>query len=260
MLFHQSHNSLTNYNFNAFFYTDTAWESHFHKNLELICVLEGSVNCIINGKEYTLFPGDYGLCLSYDIHSHTPSPGSLYWVLVFSEDYISYLSNTLRGKHANGFSFRCKDSVNTYLRNNLIYNDNPSILSLKSCSYAFMEAFLDSVALIDTKSWQAKHIAVITDFIQQNHTNKLALSDVAMQLGYEYNYMSRLFKNTFNMPFSDFVNIYRLETALTLLEKSDKSITDVAVESGFQSVRNFNVFFKRTMNTTPSEYKKTLNK
>ena len=260
MLFNQSHNSLSNYNFNTFFYKDTTWESHFHKNLELIYVLKGNVNCSINGKQYTLSAGDYGLCLSYDIHSYAPAADSLYWVLVFSEDFISFLSNTLRGKHANGFSFRCKDSVNTYLLNKLIHNNSPSVLTLKSCLYAVIETFLESVDLVETKSWQAEHIAAITDFIQQNHTSKLTLSDVATQLGYEYNYTSRFFKNTFNMSFPDFVNIYRLETALNFLETSDKSITDVAIESGFQSMRNFNSYFKKIMNTTPLEYKKAHNK
>ena len=61
MIFHQAHNSLTNYNYNAYFYTDRLWDFHFHKNLELICVLEGNVKCIINNTEYCLSDGEFGL-------------------------------------------------------------------------------------------------------------------------------------------------------------------------------------------------------
>lgn len=45
------------------------------------------------------------------------------------------------------------------------------------------------------------------------------------------------------MTFSDFVNTYRLETAIKLLEESDENIISIAFKSGFQSMRNFNMFF-----------------
>ena len=41
MIFHQPHNSKTNYNYNAFFYQKEKWDPHFHKNFEVIYVLEG---------------------------------------------------------------------------------------------------------------------------------------------------------------------------------------------------------------------------
>ena len=62
MIFHQSHNSKSSYNYNAFFYTNEIWDFHFHKNLELIYVEKGSVECTVNNTVYTLNPDDFGLC------------------------------------------------------------------------------------------------------------------------------------------------------------------------------------------------------
>jgi AraC-like DNA-binding protein len=58
------------------------------------------------------------------------------------------------------------------------------------------------------------------------------------------------------MSFTNFVNLYRLEAALELLENSNASILDIALSSGFQSVRNFNDFFRKNLNITPSQYRK----
>lgn len=57
------------------------------------------------------------------------------------------------------------------------------------------------------------------------------------------------------MSFTDFLNLYRIETALRLLDETDKKITDIALESGFQSVRNFNEAFRKKIGISPSEYK-----
>lgn len=260
MIFHQPHNSLSNYNYNAVFYTDKIWNFHFHKNLELIFVIEGSVRCTINDVEYTLSVGDFGLCLPYDIHSYEPSENTLYWVLVFSEDYVRSVSKDLSGKISNGFSFRCNKTVEDYIKKQLIFNKTLSTLTLKSCLYAVCEQYLSNVQLVKQDKKKYEIVSSIADYISQNHINKISLSDIASRLGYDYNYMSRYFRKIFNMSFTDFVNIYRLETAIQLLEDTEKSIADIAFESGFQSVRNFNNFFKTSTGKSPTEYKKHIRK
>lgn len=256
MFFHQAHNSLSNYNFNSFVYTAEKWDYHFHRNLELIYVINGAVNCTINNEPYRLTTGDFGLCLPYDIHSYTPESNTSYWVLVFSEDYIRFLSKQISGKKGEGFKFQCDSSIEDFLKAKLIGCSFPTTLTLKACLYAVLEEYLNSVKLIEKSTKEARIVSVISDYVTKYHTQKLTLSDLAKELGYDYNYMSRYFHNTFNMTFSDFVNIYRLETATKLLEETDESITSIAFKSGFQSVRTFNSFFAKNTNTTPSEYRK----
>lgn len=255
MIFHQSHNSLSNYNYNTNIYTDEIWDYHFHKNLELIHVTQGAVNCTVNNTSYRLTTGDFGLCLPYDIHRYVPDADTVYWVLVFSEDYIRYLSKQLSGKTGDGFVFRCRATVENFVNEQLI-NITPTTLSLKSALYAVLEEYLRSIKLGDKSTKETRIVAQISDYVMEHHTQKLTLSDLAKKLGYDYNYMSRYFHNAFNMTFSDFVNIYRMETATGLLEDTDESITSIALKSGFQSVRAFNNFFKKSTGQSPTQYRK----
>ncbi len=257
MVIHQAHNSLSNYNFNAFHYTDKVWDYHFHRNLELIYVISGAVNCTVNNQPYRLIRGEFGLCLPYDIHRYAPESNTEYWVLVFSEDYIRYLSTQLSGKTGDGFKFSCKAAVEDFITDQLVNRNAPSTLTLKSCLYAVMEEYLNNIRLIDKSTKESRIVSFISDYVQAHHTQKVTLSDLATNLGYDYNYMSRFFHNTFNMTFSDFVNIYRLETATKLLEDTYESITSIAFKSGFQSVRAFNTFFKKSTQLSPSGYRKS---
>lgn len=260
MIFHQPDNSKSSYNYNAFFYKTEIWDYHFHKNLELIYVVKGNVKCIINNTEYTLNAGDYGLCLPYDIHSYIPNPDTLYWVGVFSEDYVRLFANHIRGKSAKGFVFKCPESTDCLLQNTLISEKIPSDYILKACLYAVCDAFLSNVEIFEDFNDKKTNIAYIVQYIYENHTKNISLKDISKLLGYDYNYVSRYFHSTFNMSFTNFLNIYRLETAVMMLEVTDKKITEIALESGFQSVRSFNHTFRTKFNISPSEYKKNKHK
>lgn len=260
MIFHQPNNSLTNYHFNISRYSDTVWESHFHKNMELIYVIEGSVECTINNTSCTMKAGDFGLCLPYDIHSYTPKEGSSYWILVFSGDFVHSFSKEVAGKTGKNFIFQVSDPVSTYIKSQLIHSKNPSKYTLKSCLYGICEEYLASVELVEKDKKKAEIIALIADLVSEKHTENISLSDIANAFCYDYNYMSRYFRNMFNMSFTNFVNLYRLETAMELLDNTNINIVEIALRSGFQSVRNFNAYFKKYLNTTPSQYRKASRK
>lgn len=260
MLFHQLFNSESNLNFNTRVFEDEVWEYHFHKNLELIYVLEGALECRVNDVDYRLSAGEFGLCLPYDFHSYNPSPKAKYWVLVFSEDFVRYFSKKIVNKVGNGYAFALKPQIKDYVLSQLVFSPEPTIFTLKSCLYAICEEYLNNVELIDKNRGHAETISQIIDFVAVNHTKKITLSDIAKELGYDYNYMSRLFKNVFNANFSDFINMYRLETAVRLLDETSENVTEIALESGFQSVRSFHEYFKKRMGMSPSEYRKTSRK
>lgn len=255
MIFHQPENSLTNYRFNAVTYTDTVWDSHFHKNMELIWVLEGAVSCTVGGRSFRLEKGDAGLCLPYDIHKYVPEADTVYWVLVFSEDFVHAFAKQITGKTGDGFAFRLPPDTEAYLKARLLENPAPSVFTLKSCLYGVCEAYLEAVPLTDKSKGKGETVSVIVDYIQKNYTQRISLRDLANILGYDYNYMSRCFKHFFAMTFTNFINIYRLEAAIRLLRETKKDITQIAYESGFQSVRSFQSFFKKAMDTSPARYR-----
>ena len=254
MIFHQPHNSLSN-NFNAVFYRTEVWNSHFHKSFELVYVIEGSLICFSNGEEYILKSGQFGICLPYDIHSYEPQGDTHYWVCVFSEDYVHDFYKIIKDK-TGGFAFECSRSVTEFITENLINNQNPSRLLIKSALYSVCDEYLKCNNLTEKNKKITENIAVIIEYVEKNHTKDIKLSDIGKLLGYDYHYVSRYFHSVFKMSFSEFLTLYRLETAINLMEQTDKKILEIAFESGFQSVRSFNDCFKAHFKMSPTEYKK----
>ncbi len=255
MLFHQPHNSMGNYNYNALVYTDEVWQHHFHKNLELIYVLSGTVDCEVNNRKYRLFSGDFGLCLPYDVHAYTPGENTEYYVCVFSADYVRLFERQIKGKSADGFVFSPKGEIRDFLIKRLVQNSDPTVYTLKSCLYTVCDEFLKSVTLSENKD-RKQSIIAITDYLAKNHTRDIGLNDIAKLLGYDYHYVSRYFHSVFDMSFAELLGAYRLETAISLMDETDKKIADIAFESGFGSVRSFNYTFKKHFGISPNEYRR----
>ena len=259
MIFHQKQNTFGTKHFSYYIYENTIWDKHFHKDFEIIYIISGSIRCQIGDICCILSQGDFAMCLPYEIHSYIPSENAAYAVWGFSEYYVKTFSAMVKEKTADSFKFNCCEEVKNYIFNiTNNYKDLP-ICSLKSILYALCSEYLKCVTLTE-RDKKANRIYDILLFIENNYQSQCTLSDAANYLGYDYHYVSRYFKKQFGMNFGMFLTTYRLQRAIELLEESEKTITDIAYESGFQSVRAFNECFRNHIGKSPSQYRKDSNR
>ena len=66
---------------------------------------------------------------------------------------------------------------------------------------------------------------------------------------------SRFFRRATGNTFTDFVNRIRVNRACQLLMESDRQVTHICYEVGFQNVANFNRRFRDIKGMTPSEFR-----
>lgn len=69
-------------------------------------------------------------------------------------------------------------------------------------------------------------------------------------------YLGRLFINQIGQTFHSYINMRRLESAENLLRATDKTVLEISLECGFNSISYFNREFMKTYGKTPSEYRK----
>jgi AraC-like DNA-binding protein len=86
------------------------------------------------------------------------------------------------------------------------------------------------------------------------HTKSLA--DYAAQLGMSESRFSRFFRRATGNTFVDFVNRVRVHRACQLLMETDRTITHICYEAGFNNVANFNRRFLEIKGMTPSEFRR----
>jgi len=256
-IFHQPYNSMGNHSYNVVIYQNIDCNLHFHKNYELIYVIEGKANCSINNKTEIIREGDFAFCLSNELHSIKSIGESKIWVGVFSGDFISEFEKYQKNKKGERFVFRCPEKLMRYLEENLIKKELSDVFTIKSCLYALCGEYLKQIALSEKREKQAEVMSDIINYIEKNYKDRPSLSELSKNLGYEYCYFSKIFNRMFSMTFKEYLNVYRFNEACAMLASTDIPITEVAHESGFGSIRSFNNTFKKLSGLSPSEYKRT---
>ena len=100
----------------------------------------------------------------------------------------------------------------------------------------------------------------VLEYIQNNLTEDLRLETVAKTHSLSAVHFHNSFKAAVGMTLRDYVEEQRVRRAVTLLQTTDLSLTQVAFECGFSSQSYFSFVFKRRMYTTPRQYVRELNR
>jgi len=92
------------------------------------------------------------------------------------------------------------------------------------------------------------------DFIEQNFTQDISLSDVSEKAGMNPSYFSQLFKEKMGDSFVKYLTQLRLEYAKKLLDEGYK-VAEVSERVGYTNARYFGDTFKKNTGMTPSQYR-----
>ena len=114
-------------------------------------------------------------------------------------------------------------------------------------------------SLDEDQAEETAQIMVKFDALMREHQlfkdPDLSLNRLARKLGIPARKISSAVNQTHNENISKVINAYRIEYAKTLLKQSDDTITDIFLNSGFQTKSNFNREFSRITGQTPSEFR-----
>ena len=103
---------------------------------------------------------------------------------------------------------------------------------------------------------QLDQIDAIVSRITDNLAQPLSAADLAAELGMSESRFSRFFRRATGNTFTDFVNQVRINRACQLLMESDRYITHICYEVGFNNIANFNRRFLDIKGMTPSEFRR----
>ncbi len=83
------------------------------------------------------------------------------------------------------------------------------------------------------------------------------MADLSKHMGFGRSYLFSIFKNIAGMTPNDFHVRIRIERAQALLTESDRSITRVAMDTGFSSGQYFSTVFRKHTGQTPATFRKS---
>lgn len=238
------------------------FEPHLHEAVEIIALFKGKTELYVDGQNYTMSAGDFLIIFPNTVHSFYCEAEVDVGKFIFSPAAVSNLKASfdagrpkcpiIKGDVAalKGLDTLAKDILISY---------NESSSAVKSAYLFLLTAKLLELCEIEKKQGTDGSIVnQIFDYCQRNYKQRITQADVARALHISNSYLSHIFMYKLKINFCSYINILRVNEACSLLSRTKMSITEIANESGFSSLRSFNRAFMRHVGVTPKEYRKSL--
>jgi len=101
----------------------------------------------------------------------------------------------------------------------------------------------------------ARHLLRAKDLADARYFEPLDVDDLAHAAGLSRAHFSREFRRAFGEPPHSYLLTRRLERAAALLRTTDRSVAEICMDVGLQSVGSFTTSFTRTFEMSPTAYR-----
>lgn len=260
---------------------------HSHDYFEIYMFHKGECKYLINDHVIQLHENDIIVMNGSALHGPTPTEGKPYerTVIEFSPEWMrsiihqlnvseiltpfDQLGNILlRDIEPQKFEeiqsllqklylkqLNLKNSAKQSIEKRMLKGETTTLLiELLFIIYDLSKSKLTSTPIGNTS--KMKHVNKIITWIDYHYHQNLTLDEIAEQLHISKYYMSRIFKDVTGVTVMQYMMQRRLLRAKYLLEMHpEKSILDIALESGFESASHFSRKFRKHYQITPTEYR-----
>ena len=262
------------------------YSPHIHSYYETILILEGELMLEIeNSKSIVLHQGDIVFIPPYIVHANSliteNAPIMRSIVVKFSPLFLYPLETTQSDADCLLTSPNYKekyylfkkgekqtDSLEKIMRKTLNERKKQSfgyefalrvylsmlylkLVRLCACSAPPLQQTTQNIS-----EDSAQKIHQVFLYVKENYQYNISMREVSDLCGMNYQYFSMFFKKVTNQNFKDYLLDVRLNHAQKQLIQSDKSVSMIAMESGFEYASYFVQKFKKKVGLTPLEYRK----
>ena len=99
------------------------------------------------------------------------------------------------------------------------------------------------------------NVRELREYVDRNFKDLQTVNDIARHFYYSREYVSKIFRQYYNLPLSEYLLNRKIDFAKAQL-KEGRSVTSAFDDSGFHSMSSFISAFRKRTGMTPSEYKK----
>lgn len=239
-------------------------ESHWHKGIEIVYILNGAMNITVNENTYTIHKDEFSVINSMEIHSTKCIGTTTVLLLQIPTDAMPVTDRIDCRKYSNDEYVKVFSSLID------IYNakEKGYYLKFNSVVYSMLYSLflqfgktkdLDTITVSNDKEALTK-MGIVIDYVQKHYMDNICLEDVSKLACYNKQYFTRIFKKYIRCTFFDYLNSVRIRHVFEDLIHTDLSISEIAERNGFSNNKNFQKVFKKSYNCTPSNMRKKVEK
>ena len=247
---------------------------HHHPELELVYIEHGSGKRHIGNHLSYYSDGDLLLIGPYLPHygfAHRLTQKNTEVVIQFREDFLgdSFLHaeemkkiKELIDRSSHGLSFygSTKTEIGVLLDEMVVMNQFERLMHLlrvlqkmaQSTEYMLLNA---GNFIIEVDQTDNDRMKKIYEYVREHFQREIALQEMADMTNMTIPSFCRYFKKQTGKTFTQFVNEFRVIHACKLLSETNRTISDICFECGFNNFSHFNKQFKQVVQKNPSAYR-----
>lgn len=245
-------------------------ELHWHREPEIVYVLDGLGECSHNGEVMDLPAGECKIFNSEDVHLVRPKMGhhANMIIIQLSFEYMRMFCKTIDSVifdlHERSEQ---KGEICEILRQIAsidIDHDEYGVLKQIQELIYYTTNCLNIVLHLREVPILSLYRSVIficktaIAYINENFKQEIPLNEISSVVNLSPSYFSKYFKSVTQVSFSEYLANLRLENALQDMLTKNSTVTVAAVENGFANVKSFITQCKKVYGYTPAQYKKHL--
>lgn len=127
-------------------------------------------------------------------------------------------------------------------------------LALCTNAATLRQSLLAAVEKLYPSAGVRKDVLAILDYVDQNYSQKLTLSDIADHVYLNESYICRIFKEDMNVSIVKYINTVRMEQAARLIESGTIPVKNVCYSVGIETPSYFYRLFKTHFGVSPMQY------
>lgn len=247
---------------------------HYHAELELLQVLAGSMDCVLQSGILTANAGDVIFINESIPHGTRTHIGTASRLIQFKPDnaalqYMGGLNYNmqrfLRNSKNDCVILKSTSPIGIEV-NDILNKMNIEINQAQRGYELYLKGYLELLTGIFTRggllcTYNYNNDALIKlfpiiQYVDNNFKKDISLESVCEKFGINKSHFCRLFKKATNRTFVEYLNFVRVCEAQNMLHSMNESIMDISLECGFAGISYFNRTFKKITGCTPTEYRK----
>ena len=238
-----------------------AWKRrlHYHDFYELEFVISGSAANVINGMRFELSRGMMFLVRPTDVHRYEIEPGEE--IRVCTVRFTSAMLDRNIVPALAGSSPLIADFSESFDFLNALFDETRrEYLSRGEFSDILFSGVCERRAIMlcrktsnTVPSAVNRIAAAAVGLINLGYSGRLTVQSAANELGVSPNYLGKVFSESMNMTFVEYLRRVRLIYALNRIINTDDTLQRIALESGFSSQSVFTREFRKYYGRSPTE-------
>lgn len=253
---------------------------HWHSYFEITYVKKGRGNYFVDGREYSM--GEDDIIIFNNVEPHgwkLLDEDMVLLVMIFSPEFVAEKLSVFDWEYLKPFVERGSNFKNRIGREEPVSHEirkgirevyreweekkegyplmiKANVLRILTMLIRAYQDESKSAEMLKEKKNAMKRLEQAFDYINNRYCEKITLEEVAASAYMSSNYFSSYFRKVTGVGFSEYVTRLRINRARELLRDTDRSVTDIALECGFNNLSNFYRLYKKHVGKPPKEDKK----